>query len=373
MIITVDLLSIIPGKNRGTQTYVDSLLPELDALPSVEVVCLTNQLNHQYYSNQLHLRCQLTPLGGSNRVLRVLYRQLAISSVAKRAGGDVLFCPTYLSPVFLALPTVIVLHDMNFRDIPDSVPPLVRLAYNMIVPQAVRTASKVITVSEFSKGRIMAELGDICDKLVVVHEGPLASLDIGEEVDWHCLKKKYSIRGECFLSVSSGAPHKNLRRLVQGFIEMKKRTAGDQQLVLVGHALDEDTRDYLEDEGSHDDVVATGFVSEAEKISFMKNSIAYFFPSLYEGFGLPVLEAQSCGLPVAASTYGSLPEVCGRGAMFFDSMSLESIANAFLELCENKRLRQQLIEAGYLNLSRFSWQRAANETLAVLRSAVEEN
>ena len=371
MKVIVDLLSIIPGRNRGTQTYVDSLLPELYVLPDIDIVCLTNKLNHDYYRTKLQFQCQLTPINGANRLFRTLYQQIAMSSAAKLAGGDVLFCPAYLSPVFRALPTVVVLHDMNFRDIPESVPMGVRLTYNIVVPRAVRSASRIITVSQFSKERIIDQLGDIGGKVVVVHEGPLASLCKNAEVDWSLLAKKYSIRGEYFLSISSGAPHKNLKRLVQGFVEMKKQSLGEQQLVLIGHELDGDIRAYLEDQGYPDDLVATGFVSEEEKVSFLKNSIAYFFPSLYEGFGLPALEAHSCGLPLAASRYASLPEVCGRGAIYFDAMSVESIQNTFLDLCKNTDLRRHLVQAGYDNLSRFSWQRAATETLEVLRSAVE--
>ena len=116
-------------------------------------------------------------------------------------------------------------------------------------------------------------------------------------------------------------------------------------------------------------MVATGFISEAEKIAFLRNGLAYFFPSLYEGFGLPALEAQSCGLPLAASRYGSLPEVCGQGAVYFDAMSVESIADTFLELRDDGELRDILIQAGFANIQRFSWQRAAQETRAILQAA----
>ena len=126
---------------------------------------------------------------------------------------------------------------------------------------------------------------------------------------------------------------------------------------------------YLERAGLGDAVIATGFISHGEKIAFLRNSLAYFFPSLYEGFGLPALEAQSCGLPLAASRYGSLPEVCGPGALYFDALSVDSIAKAFLELRQDGELRARLVREGYANLARFSWRRAAQETLAVLQAA----
>ena len=364
----MDLLFIVPGRNRGAETYVDSLLPEMHGIPGLDIVCLTNKSNHSRYEGELGFQCRCAPISGSNRMVRVLYQQLFLNSAAKRLGGDVLFCPGYLSPVRPSLPVVSVIHDMNFRDIPKTVSAWRRLLYNIIIPRALPTVSSVITVSQFGKERIENTLGYDGHKVVVVHAGPLANRDIRGD-DWSDVKRKYGVQGDCFLSISSGDAHKNIERLVQGFVEAKRKSPGEEQLVLVGHHLDDGLRSYLDREGFRDAVVATGFVSEAEKIAFLRNSIAYFFPSLYEGFGLPALEAQSCGLPLAASRYGSLPEVCGQGALYFDAMSIESISDAFLELRGNEELRKRLIQAGYDNVSRFSWKRAAQETLAILSDA----
>ena len=376
MNIIVDLLFIVPGKNRGTQTYVDSLLTALYDAADTNIMCLTNRSNHGYYNDSLGFQCHLTPVDGRNRLTRGIYQQTIMSFTARSAGGDVLFCPGYLSPIFSVLPTVVVLHDVNFRDIPKLVPSAVqwaynrRWAYNMIVPLAVRSASRVITASQFSKERIIAELDLPDDKVVVIHEGPLLNPGHTAENMWPAIKQKYSITGECFLSISSGLPQKNLNRLVHGFIEMKKKSRGHWQLALVGCELDDEIEAYLEREGYREDVVATGFVSDSEKAAFLNNSTAYVFPSLYEGFGLPALEAQSFGLPLAASRFGSLPEICGDGAIYFDALSIESIADTMLELSESEELRDNLIQAGYENVTRFSWQSAAKETLSVLRSAV---
>ena len=369
--ILVDLIFIIPGRNRGTETYVNALLAELRNLPGANIVCLTNRLNHGYYQDEMGFECYASTTHGRNRVTRLMYQQVAIGFVAKRTGADVLFCPGYLSPVFPPLPTVSVIHDVNFYDIPKSMSPGVRLVYSMSMPFMVRSATRIITVSQYSKKRIMETLNVSGDKVVVIHEGPLAGRNGITEDDWQAVRRKYAVRGEFFLSVSSGLPHKNIERLVRGFVEMKKKYPGDQQLVLVGHELDDGIEAYLERESFRDDVVATGFISDAEKLSFLKNGLAYIYPSLYEGFGLPALEAQSCGLPLAASRCTSLPEICGQGAIYFDALSVESIANTFLDLCRDEELREDLVRRGYENVSRFSWRRAAIETLALLMSAAE--
>ncbi len=334
----------------------------------MELVCVTNARNHRYYAEDLGLPCHRAPVGGSNRPLRALYQQAVLSSTARRLGGDVLFCPGYLSPVAARLPTVVVMHDVNFRDIPQSVSASRRLLYNLIVPRAVRAAAAVITVSHFAKQRLRRALACDDGAIAVVHEGPPAHPQ-APGADWAAVRRRYGIRGACFLSISSGAPHKNVPRLVQGFVQARRSSADGAQLALVGHELDAETRAYLEREGMRGAVAATGFVPQADKLAFLRNSRAFVFPSLYEGFGLPALEAQGCGLPLAASRCGSLPEVCGRGALYFDARSAPSIAGAFLQLDADAALRARLIRAGYANLSRFSWTRAAEETLVVLRKA----
>ena len=371
MKVIVDLLFIVPGRNRGTQTYVDSLLPELRELPGLELVCLTNRRNHRYYAEELGLPCHRTPVSGGNRPFRILYQQLGMNALAEKLGGDALLCPGYLSPMAPRLPTVVILHDMNFRDIPETVSAGRRLIYNLLAPRAVRSAAGVITVSQFAKERIERALGAEGGRAVVVYGGGLTDGAMAA-ADWPAVKGKYGIRGDCFLSISSGEAYKNIRRLAEGFAAAQQKAPGGEQLVLVGHQLDREVKTYLERAGLGDAVVATGFISHGEKIAFLRNSLAYFFPSLYEGFGLPALEAQSCGLPLAASRYGSLPEVCGPGALYFDALSVESIAAAFLELRADGELRARLVREGYANLARFSWRRAAQETLAVLQSAAEE-
>ena len=371
MRVLVDLMFIVPGRNRGTETYVNALLAELRNLPGVDVLCLTNRLNHGRYRDEMGLECLASAVHGGNRVARFLYQQAAVGFAARRSGADVLFCPGYLSPVFPPVPTVPVVHDLNYRDIPGSVPWVRRLMFGVGMPFMVRSAARIITVSEYSRRRIMEALKVSGDKVVSIHEGPPADPGGLTEEDWGVVRRKYAVRGEFFLSVSSGLPHKNIGRLVRGFVEMKKRRPGGQQLVLAGHGLDEGTEAYLEGEPARRDVVVAGPVSDKEKALFLKHGLAYVYPSLYEGFGLPALEAQSSGLPVAASRCGSLPEVCGRGAIYFDATSVDSIADTLLELGRDEALRERLVERGYENAARFSWRRAALETRAVLEGVVE--
>ena len=369
MNVLVDLLFFVPGKNGGIEVFIDRLLPQLRSLPDTHVICLTNKLNHSYCRDEKRFQCYASPLDGGNRLTRLMYQQCMVGSIGKKVNADVIFCPGNLSPIFSALPTVAVIHDLNFLDIPGSMHWGVRFVYNMLIPRVVRASSKIVTGSQFSKTRILQKLDGASGKIAVVYQGPLAGDIVAS--DWQSVKRKFAVRDNCFLSISSGLPHKNVGRLVRGFVAMKKKLPGDHQLVLVGHTLDFDIETYLRKEAVQDDVVATGFVSEAEKLSFLKNSLAYIFPSLYEGFGLPALEAQFCGLPLATSTFGSLPEVCGEGAVYFDATSIESIEKTLTLLSQNQVLRERLIRKGYENLRRFSWRRTAIELRQILKGAAE--
>ena len=369
MNVLVDLLFIVPERNRGVRTYVDNLLAELNGLPDTNVTALTNRHNHDYYRNELGLRCHAAPVDGGNRLTRFLYQQAGIGFAAKSTGADVLFSPGYSAPVLPSLPTVVTLHDVGFRDIAASAPPAVRWVQGLVIPWAVRSAARIITVSQFSKIRIMNLLGIAGNKISVIHNGPLPGAGGLAESDWLRLSRKHGVRGRFFLSISDGRPHKNIERMVRAFLRMKIACGGDWQLVLVGHELDGKIREYVAREGFRDDVIATGFVSEAEKIAFLNNGFVHVFPSLYEGFGLPALEAQSCGLPLASSKHGSLPEVCGEGAVYFDAASVENIAAVLIELCRNAALRERIVRKGYENVRRFSWRRAAIATAAVLEGA----
>ena len=119
--ILVDCTFIVPGKNRGTQTYVDALLIEMDKSPKAQLVCLTTVANHSHYSDDLGLSCYLIKIAGTNRLMRVLTQQLLSWYFLKRTKCDVLFCPGYLSPVFLKKPCVVTIHDMAYLDVPYSV------------------------------------------------------------------------------------------------------------------------------------------------------------------------------------------------------------------------------------------------------------
>ena len=205
----------------------------------------------------------------------------------------------------------------------------------------------------------------------VVHEGPLHEVE-AEDESWEALERQYGISDDVFLSVSRGTPHKNISLLIEAFLGFIRKTDSfDGYLVLIGHDETDEMRNVLNKSIDRDRVVFTGFVSEAVKRAFFKRSSFYVFSSLYEGFGLPVLEAQSCGLPLICSNAASLPEIAGEGALYFNPHSVDDLVLKLSEAYKNDSMRNSLIEKGYQNTARFTWRRAATETIDVCHSALE--
>ena len=235
MRVLVDLLFIVPGKNRGTQTYVDSLLKELHLVEGVDIIGLTSGSNDRHYREKVGIKTKLAPVSGLSRVVRLSYQQAFVGKCVSEVGADILFCPGYLSPIWGDFKRVVTIHDMNFKDIPYSVPRVVKLLYELVLPRSTRRADRIIAVSGFSKGRINRWFPHTETYTDVIHEGPLA-IDVGTGIEcWENIKIKYGIRGRVVLSISSGAPHKNIENLLTGMHHFVTNYPSDACLVLIRH------------------------------------------------------------------------------------------------------------------------------------------
>ena len=363
-VILVDCLFIVPGKNRGTQTYLDSLLRYMVKDPRVTLLCVVNKLNAEHYARIVGDNLVHMPLSGESTAIRGLFQQFTLPFLAVLKQADLLFCPGYLSPIIAIKPTVPVIHDMNFFDLESSMGRLVRLMYKWVLPFSTRTARSVMTISEFSKARIVSVLGVDPKKVSVVHEGPMDAVESVD--DYEPVECELSTTRPFFLSVSGGAPHKNVYRLLKAFRLFFEQGNLKYQLVLIGHSATDEMQADFNDLIQNGSVIFTGYVSEEIKIAYFHQAYAYVFPSLYEGFGLPALEAQSSHLPLLCSKSASLPEVAGEGALYFDAEDVSSITDALSQIGDNELLRAELISKGRDNLKRFSWEKCAEETVDLL-------
>lgn len=251
------------------------------------------------------------------------------------------------------------------------------ILYRLVIRTACFRAESVITVSRFTESDLLQEFPFLSGKTRVTLEGANRSCErVPAEEERNILRRydliretsssssRHDIIQPYFLYVGNAYPHKNLESIG----EMAARFP-EHRFVLVGR------EDYfyerLKDAFAQPNLLFTGFLSDAEISVLYRHGLAYVFPSLYEGFGLPPLEAMSYGLPVIASDRGSLPEVLGKAALFFDPLRTDEFADRLSVIAHDPLLRDRLVKAGYQRMKIFSWQRMAQGTVAAYERATE--
>jgi len=364
--IGINLLYLYSNRNGGAGTYIRNVWEEMRQRAGIDWVLFVNQNQHRCYETATNVTVVKCPVSGRQQITRVLYEQVWLMRKARQQGCDVLFCPGYLAPVRGSVPVVMSILDTQFIDIPQLIDAKQRWVYRIIIPRAARRAMAIITISEFSRKQIIRHLGISADR---VHVTYLASKPMVQHIDnAAAILGEYGLIKPYLLSVSSGSPHKNVARLCMAFIKARPEIGKEVMLALAGNR-----QPRMLDESSEqkNNIRSIGFVKEEHLGTVYQEACGFVLASLYEGFGLPVLEAMSAGVPVACSRAASLPEVAGKAALLFEPENEESIRQALVRLVTDAPLRMRLVEDGMRNLERFSWKRCADQTASVLMAAAE--
>jgi glycosyltransferase involved in cell wall biosynthesis len=272
-----------------------------------------------------------------------------------------------------AVPTVLTVHDLIFRRLPDHHKPLNRWYLNLTMPLYCRRASHVIAVSECTRRDLIAAYSLPAEKITVVHEAadPRFSPQPPEKVA--AARAHYSLPERYLLFVGTIEPRKNLIRLLAAFEALHAEGLTDG-LVIVGRRgwLYDDFFTRLEASAAREAAVFPGYVPDEDLPAIYAGAQALVLPSLYEGFGLPVLEAMACGTPVVASGVSSILEVGGDAARYFDPTDVENMVDAIRRILRDVALQEKMHTRGLAQAARFSWERAAQETESVYSVALEE-
>jgi len=266
-------------------------------------------------------------------------------------------------------PTVITLHDLSYKALPHLRGDwLSRFHWRFFGDRGARRADHVITISEHSRRDIQRLLGIPAERISVIYEAPAPIFrPITPESARAIARDTYGIAGRYLLFVGTLQPTKNLARLIDAYALARQRAGVAPALVIVGQK-GWDFADLFARVRAlelEDQVLFTGYVPDDDLPALYSGAEAFVLPSLYEGFGLPVLEAMACGAPVITSTVTSLPEVVGDAALLVDPTDTDALAGALAQICTDAALRQRLRLAGLARAAQFSWRRCAEETLAV--------
>lgn len=287
---------------------------------------------------------------------------------------DVFFTPTHYAPRFSPVPRVVSVMDLSYIHFPQLFKQSDLYQLRNWTAYSVRKAAKVFTISRASKDDIIRIYKVPEDKVVVTYPGVKSQAsNLRRQIsNMNKLREKYGIKGDYILFVGTLQPRKNIQRLIGAFKKISNKES--LQLVIVGKKgwLYEDILKAPKELDIEDRVKFLEFVDENELNSLYKHAICFVLPSLYEGFGLPVLEAMQNGCPVITSNVSSLPEAGGDAALYIDPLNIEDIASKIELLLKDEKLRKDLIAKGYDHVKKFSWEKTAQKTLEVLEEVVNK-
>lgn len=280
---------------------------------------------------------------------------------------DVFFSPAHYLPRFCPVPTVVTIHDLSYLYFPQDF--LKKDLYQLRnwTKYSVENADKIIAVSETTKKDIVRSYKILPQKIKVVYNG-YEKKHLASESKLRLMESNHPY----ILYVGTLQPRKNISVLIKAFYKLL-HFYPDFKLVIAGKKgwLYDKIFDLVTDLGLEDDVYFTDYISDNQLIFLYKNAFCFVMPSLYEGFGIPPLEAMSFGCPVLCSNTSSLPEVAGDAALYFDPKDSSDLANKIQKLKESQELRKSLVKKGYARTKQFSWENCADSTLSLIKSVVE--
>jgi len=365
--VGINLLFLLPGVVGGTETYATNLLQAVAKISDsfqylvfINKEIRTSRLFHET-SFQL-VRC---PIRASVRAMRYAWEQFVLPLQAKKCRLDLLHSLGYVQPLRLPCKSVVTIHDLNFHNLARWMPKRKRVVLRYFVTQSAKKADHIITVSEFSKRQIVEIVGVPEEKVTVTYNAPKQR--VCQVQPFEIIAEQFGLRRPYILALSSSSPHKNMVSLLKAFAILRRKGFSDLRLVIAGHPPKDKQSlgPLLEDHNLRDAVVFTGYVPDEALPSLYAHAEAFVFPSVYEGFGIPVLEAFLYGAPVVCSNAAALPEIAGDAACYFDPMAVEEITATISCLLQDEALRRSLVKKGKARLAQFTWEETARKTLEV--------
>ncbi len=374
------------GLGRYTQEIIDNIIDKID-----------NPRKGGYGENQYVVFLSPENFGEfkttNPNVKKVLFKirwyslaeQLFMPFFIFKEKIDLMYFPHFNVPIFCPTKFIVTIHDLILTKFPTpratTLSPLLykvkNLGYKIVIWFAVVRAKKIITVSRFTKNDIIKQFKVNKDKIIITYEG--IAQEIKKEQSNENDEKKallcYNINKPFLLYVGNAYPHKNLETLVEVFLNIRKKYK-NLSLVLVGKEdyfyarFKKYVRELLKRENLQEQkpIIFPGYVPDKDLKFFYQSACAYIFPSLYEGFGLPPLEAMANSCPVASSNKASMPEVLGQAAIYFNPQNKKEMQRAIEKIISDNDLRQNLIKAGLQQAAKYSWDKCAQQTFSILNN-----
>lgn len=307
-----------------------------------------------------------------NRLFRIAWEQLSWPLAARALNLDLLHGMAFVTPVITPCPTVVTVYDLSFIYFPDRYPMLQRIYLTSQTRRSCRRARRVVTISESGRQDVNKLFGVPLERISVIHPGVDPNFYPRSEDEIDDFRARQNLPPQYVLHVGTLQPRKSIPTLIKAFAKLKRP---DLELVLVGGKgwAYEEIYSLVRELDLEERVRFTGYVSDGELPLWYNAAAVLVFPSVYEGFGLPVAEAMACGTPVVAANTSAIPEAAGVAARLFKAQDGAELSDHIAAVLDDPHLTATMREHGLQQSRQFSWERAGEEMVDVYRRALEES
>jgi glycosyltransferase involved in cell wall biosynthesis len=362
MLIAVNTRLLIKNRIDGTGWFINETLKRItrDHPEHKFVFFFDRQFSNDFIFSD-NITARVIHPQARHPFLWYWWFEYSLTRALKKLKPDIFISPDGFLPLSVKIPCIPVIHDLNFHHRPNDLPRMVRNYYNRCFPKFAEKATRIITVSEYSRKDIAESYNIDQDIIDVVYNGADKIFKPATEIEKNETKKRLTSEKDYFVYAGSLHPRKNISALLHAFEDFKKETGSDMKLVLAGETLfiTPGMKKKLKHMNYRNDVILTGRVSTEDMRLIISSATVMTFVSHYEGFGIPVLESMQCGVPVIASNVTSIPEVAGDAALYISPGKPETILEAMKKITENFKLRENLIKKGFIQSRKFSWEKTA--------------
>ena len=377
MRIGINTLAVNRGDFGGGERYLCFLLRQLAKTDQENqyFIFVNAQNKNRFNIEQKNFRTIICPVNISNRVKRIIYEQKYLPKLVKENNIDVFHGPNNALPLRVTCKSVLTIQYMFSFLMPKDYSPFYRRWYfNTLMKLSARKADKIISVSYSNRDQILRYLGKLEPKVTVIYHGLDESFarvsDLSSIED---CKAKYGINGDYILCVANNVLNKNLGGLIKAFSYLKEQYRIPHKLVIAGNTGFSRPRQLWLKEimNQYPDMIHTGFIDYKELPSLYSGASVFALPSYCESFGIPLLEAMACGVPVVTSNVFAMPEITEGAALLVDPYDFKEIGDAIFTLLNDDSPRQDSIRKGLMRVKSFTWDKAAKEILQVYKEAYD--